>query len=201
MRNGLTQITQRQAIGPLAGTNTWGTFVEGESYEQISEDTEMQSDEYYVFTMDDGTVRTMGYLGQDQAIAAFLNVEDWGNKIQQAYKEETGEETKVTYVSVSYENIHYGGSLGVWLFSGVNIRIQIKNQEVATTAIVFTASVIIAIAAAMSIIAFTLVGVWLIFRVIGAAEEEFGDWGIIIIGLLVIAGLGSFAYIMTRGKK
>jgi len=196
MRNWLIQTTQRSSLGPLSKSNTWGTFVEGESYEQIDENTEMQPDNYYVFAMDNGVVRAMGYLGQDQAIEAFLNVDTWANRIQTAYKAETGEETEVKYVSISYENVGYGGSLGVWIFRGVNIRVQIKDKGFA-----FTASVIVAIAIALSIIAFTLIGAWLIFRVIQASEEIFGEGGVIVIGLLILAGLGAFAYFMKGGKK
>ena len=79
MRNWLTQTTQRSSLGPLSQTNTWGTFVPGESYEQIDENTEMQPDNYYVFAMDNGAIRVLGHIGQDTAIEAFLNVDTWAN--------------------------------------------------------------------------------------------------------------------------
>lgn len=84
---------------------------------------------------------------------------------------------------------------------GFRMEAIVKNiSPVAGTLFEFTASIIIAIAIAVGFIALVIaaiaLGVWLVLQIVGAAGRVGGDWGIILVSLVL---LGGGAYLILRG--
>ena len=168
-----------------------GTWVNAD-YSQVTDNTPMITGNLYAFKQEKTTVRAMGYLSQVDAINAFLDVGALKTRFLKAYKEQTGEDGEVKYIYVSYEKCIYGGSLGVWLFTDCYIIVLIKDVGFA-----LTAAVIIALAVAFAVVAFTLITSWLIFTAVESAPENI-SW-LIALGLALGAGLLLYV-IITKGK-
>lgn len=174
-------------------SKTLGAPLKYKDLEQINTDTELIKGEYYIFKKDTEIISLRTAEQVENATNPVKVKDNFLTKL----REQTGETPRIVYVSVSWGEIkewthpYYG--TGYYI---IDYRVEFHMQDTG----VITASVVLAIAALVLVTGIVLVAAWLVWRVIGAAEETFGGGGVVGIGIIILVGIFILVFVIIGGK-
>lgn len=162
------------------------------SLEQIGEDTTLASGQYYIFRKEKEAVFCTFREQVERALDPVGVKEDFIKKMQEQY----GETPRVIYLKIEYSRVDdFSATMGRWIIADYKLEIQLQDTGS------ITAAMIIAIAIAVVVIGSFLIAAWLIYKVIGAAEEVGGPIGVLGVGLLLLVGFFILAVLFLSGGK